>query len=137
MVEKEPKLFRKWEPYTKVRQVRASAVIFKNHGWFQWQQGHAKLFGVLLWYYETKGNKRFKYSKTLKRHGYERTHNYRLLKEIIQNNLLVKEGNGYYSFTIPELEVIIRVVSRIKELDKIGSREILARMGEKSQSTVL
>ena len=128
MVEGEPKLFRKWDPYMKVRQVTASAVIFRNHAWFRWQQGHAKLFGVLLWDYETKGNKRFKYNKTLKRYGYQRTHNYRLLKEIIDNNLLVKEGNGYYSFTEPELEVIRRVVARIKELDKIASKEMLARM---------
>jgi hypothetical protein len=135
MVEKEPKLFRKWDPYMKTRQVVASAVIFKNHGWSQWQAGHAKLFGVLLWNYETKKNKKFKYSKTLKKQGYCRTHNYRLLKPMIYNKLLRKEGNGYYSFEISDMTTIKRVLMTVRKLDMIGEKEMLARVKQKSQST--
>jgi hypothetical protein len=136
MVEGQPKLFENWDPYMKARQVMASAAIFKNHGWYQWQSGHAKLFGVLLWDYETKRKRKFKYSKTLRKQGYCRTHNYRLLKDIIRNNLLEKEGKGHYSFTLPELEVIRRVVARIREIDTIGSKKMPAGKEQKSESTV-
>lgn len=136
MVAGEPKLFRNWDPYMRTRQVVASAVIFKNHGWFQWQMGHAKLFGVLLWDYETRRKGKFKYSKILKKQGYQRTHNYRLLREILENNLLQKEGNGYYSFTVPELEMIRQVIGVMRELDMI-SNKIPVRVERKSASTVL
>ena len=136
MIEKEPKLFKKWDPYMKIRQAAASAAMFRSHGWSEFQPGHAKLFGVLLWDYETKGNKRFKYSKTLKKQGYQRTHNYRLLKEIIENNLLEKEGNGYYSFTPSDITIIKNVLMTVRKLDTMGQGEILARMEQKSESTV-
>ena len=136
MVEGEPKLFKNWDPYMKTRQVAASAVIFKNHGWFRWQMGHARLFGVLLWDYEIRRSRRFKYSRILKKQGYQRTHNYRLLQEILENNLLQKEGNGYYSFTVPELEMIRQVIGVMRELDMISGK-MPVRMGRKSESTVL
>jgi len=123
MVEGEPKLFRNWDPYMKTRQAVASAVIFINHGWFEWQMGHAKLFGVLLWDYEKKGNRKFKYNKTLKKHGYSRTHNYRLMSTIIQNKVLRKSGNGYYNFTPSEVKLIKKVLAVVKELDTIGKYE--------------
>jgi hypothetical protein len=137
MVEREPILFKNWDPYMRLRQVMASAVIFRNSGWFRWQTGHAKIFGVLLWDYETTGKKIFKYSKTLKKQGYRRTHNYRLLRSIVEQSLLQKEGNGYYTFTVPELEIIKRVISAMRELDIISRKEILARVEQKSENTVL
>jgi hypothetical protein len=137
MVESEPKLFRNWDPYMKIRQVVVSAVIFKNHGWSQWQSGHAKLFGILLWDYETKRRRTFKYNKTLKKQGYHRTHNYRLLREIIENKLLKKEGNGYYSFAVSDVITIKRVLMAVRELDIIGQGETLAGAEQKSETTVL
>ena len=132
----EPNLFRNWDPYMRVRQVMASAVIFKNHGWAQWQVGHAKLFGILLWDFETRKRLKFKYSSSLKRYGYMRTHNYRLLNTLVENNLLQREGNGYYSFSLEELDLIKRVVMLIRELDVVG-REIVVGVEEKSESTAL
>lgn len=121
--ERQPKLFKKCDEYTRQRQVMASAVIFKNHGWYKWQVGHAKLYGILLWYYEMKKQTTFKYSKTLKTQGYGRTHNYRLLRTIVEKELLQKEGNGYYSFTASKIRVIEKVLPLIKELDMIGNKK--------------
>jgi len=121
MTEREPRKFKNWNAYMRQRQVMVSAVIFKSHGWYQWQVGHAKLYGILLWHYETKKQTSFKYSKVLKKLGYRRTHNYRLLKTIVEKDLLRKEGNGYYSFTLSEIQLIKKVLSLIKELDMIGN----------------
>ena len=123
MTEREPILFKKWKDgYASQRQVMASIVIFKNYGWYKWQVGHAKLYGILLWHYEKKKQTTFKYSKTLKMQGYRRTHNYRLLREIVDNKLLKKEGNGYYSFAPSKIKVIGKVLSLIKALDMIGNK---------------
>ena len=62
--------------------------------------GHARLFGVLLWDYETHETGDSNTAKFSRNKAISRTHNYRLLKEIIENNLLIKEGNGYYSFAV-------------------------------------
>ncbi len=123
MTEREPKLFKNWSAYTRQRQAMASAVIFESYRWSQWQEGHAKLYGILLWQYEIKKQTRFKYSKTLKKQGYRRTHNYRLLKKIVDNKLLRKEGNGYYSFTLSQIEVIEKVLPLIKKLGMIKKAE--------------
>lgn len=134
MVEGEPNLFRNWEPYMKVRQVAASGAIFINHGWFNWQMGHARLFGVLLWDYERNGKRKFKYNKTLKKHGYRRTHNYRLLSTMIENKVLKKDGNGYYSFT-SDTALLKKVLTAVRELDTIGKREISDGAEQTSQDT--
>jgi hypothetical protein len=123
MTEREPQLFKNWSGYMRQRQAMASAVIFKNHGWYKWEVGHAKLYGILLWHYEMKKQTRFKYSKTLKMQGYRRTHNYRLLKAILEKELLQKEGSGYYSFAVSEVKVIEKVLSLIKGLDMIGNKK--------------
>ncbi len=122
MVEGEPKLFRNWDPYMKMRQEAAAAIIFKSHGWSQWQTGHARLFGVLLWDYEIRRKRRFKYSKVLKKQGYQRSHNYRLLRQIIENNLLQKEGKGYYAFTVRQSATIREVIAVMREMDKISGK---------------
>jgi hypothetical protein len=130
MVEKEPRLFKNWNNYMKFRQIMASAVIFKNHGWAQWQIGHAKLFGILLWNYETKKTTKFKYSDVLKKQGYRRTHNYRLLKAIVENDLLQRDGNGYYIFTAQELRMVKRVLIIVKKLDIIGKKKMIMGVRE-------
>lgn len=122
MAEREPKLFKNWSAYMRQRQTMASAVIFKTHGWYEWQLGHAKLYGILLWIYETEKHTKFKYSKTLKIYGYRRTHNYRLLRTIVRKKLLRKEGNGYYSFAHLDIQLIKKFLSMIKELDMIGNQ---------------
>jgi hypothetical protein len=125
MVEREPKLFRNWNNYMKLRQIMASALIFNNHGWFHWEIGHAKLFGILLWEYETKKKKKFKYSITFKKLGYRRTHNYRLLKGVIENNLLQRDGDGFYSFTLRELMMLKKIMMVLKGMDMISKEKII------------
>ncbi len=41
---------------------------------------------------------------------------------MIENKLLQKEGNGYYSFTVQESMIIREVVTVMKELDKISGK---------------
>ena len=120
MIDREPRLFKGLDQYVRQRQVMASAVVFKAYGWHGWQIGHAKLYGILLWHYETKKQTSFKYSRMLKKLGYRRTHNYRLLKGIVENNLLVKKGNGCYCFTFSGMSVIEKMLSVIRELDMIS-----------------
>jgi len=119
--EREPRIFKNWDPYVRQRQAMASAVIFKNHGWYEWETGHANLYGILLWHYETKKQTSFKYSKVLEKLGYRRTHNYRLLKAIVEKELLQREGNGHYSLPLSGIQAIEKVVSIIKGLDIIGN----------------
>ncbi len=128
----EPKLFRNWEPYMKTRQVAASGAIFMHHGWFDWQMGHARLFGVLLWDHERRGTRRFKYNRILKKHGYRRTHNYRLLSAMIEKRVLRKDGNGYYSFG-SNVKLIKEVLAAVKELDRISREKMPGRTEGKSQ----
>ena len=123
MTEREPLIFRNWNEFMKIRQMRVSSIIFKNRGWYKWQEGHAKLYGILIWHYEMKKQTRFKYSKTLKKQGYQRTHNYRLLKAIVEKDLLCKEGNGYYSFKLTELQLMQKAIPLIKELDMIENKK--------------
>jgi hypothetical protein len=130
--EREPKIFKNWDPYVRQRQAMASAVIFKNHGWYEWEVGHANLYGILLWHYATKKQTSFKYSKVLERLGYRRTHNYRLLKAIVEKELLQREGNGHYSLALSGIQVIEKVLSLIKGLDIIGNE---AGVNQKSQDT--
>lgn len=134
MTEREPELFKDWCSYMKLRQVMASAVLFKDKGWMDWEMGHAKLFGILLWNYEIKNVKRFKYCKTLKKQGYRRTHNYRLLKGLVENGFLRKDGKGYYSLACENGESITRVLSLVKELDSIGSRDVIIGGGKNGKA---
>lgn len=135
MTEKEPQLFKIWSEYAKQRQVMASATVFKSHSWYQWKVGHAKLYGILLWHYEKKRQTSFKYSKTLKKEGYRRTHNYRLLKTITEKELLQKEGNGYYSIASSKIRTLEKVLLLIKELDMIGNDKEVERKSENTASS--
>ena len=132
MIEREPELFKNWCSYMKLRQVMASAALFRDQGWTDWHMGHAKLFGIVLWNYETKKIKKFRYCHTLKRQGYGRTHNYRLLKELVENNFLTKEGNGYYSLVCENLESLEKVLLVIRELDMIDSGKKIILGGKKN-----
>lgn len=134
MTEKEPQLFKDWSEYAKQRQVMASATLFKSHGWYLWKVGHAKLYGILLWHYETKKQTSFKYCKILKKEGYRRTHNYRMLKMITEKELLQKDGGGYYSIATSKIRTLERVISLIKKLDMIGNEN---EVKQKSENTAL
>lgn len=133
MKEREPGLFKSLNSYTRQRQVFASAVIFKAHGWCEWELGHAKLFGILLWQYEMKKQGKFKYSKTLKKEGYGRTHNYRLLKPLLSKTFLRKEGNGHYTLVPEDVRLIQEVSKILKQLDNIGKQ---AEVMQESVNTV-
>jgi len=135
MASGEPKLLETWDPYTKARQVVGSAIIFNNRGWTNWKQGHAKLFGIMLWEYETKKRSKFKYNKALKKVGYGRTHNYRLLKGIMEHNLLKKQGGGHYSFPLRTLRMMREIVLLLKEIDAMSKKEIEIGVEQKSQDT--
>ena len=130
MVEREPKLFRNWEPYMKARQVMASAILFRSHGWADWKIGHAKLFGILLWDFETKKRWKFKYSDTLRKGGYHRTHNYRLLQKLMENDLLKKEGKGYYSLGFRDLTMIKKLLAILKTMDEFENENISTKVVE-------
>ena len=134
MVEREPKLFRNWEPYMKARQVMASAILFRSHGWGDWKIGHAKLIGILLWNFETKKRWKFKYSTTLRTGGYRRTHNYRLLDKLVKNGLLQKEGNGYYSFAFRDLDSIKRLMVVMREMDAFRHGDVLMEVVQDSKT---
>ena len=134
MVEREPKLFRNWEPYMKARQVMASAILFGSHGWGDWKIGHAKLVGILLWDFETKKRWKFKYSTTLKMAGYQRTHNYRLLNKLVEKNLLQKEGDGYYSFGSKDLDLIKRLMVVMREMDTFRHGDVSTEVMEDSKT---
>jgi len=99
----------------------ASATVFRKSGWKEWTYGHEKLIGVVLWNYESKGEKRFKYSKLLKRQAYGRTQNYKLLKAIVRVKILKSQGNGYYEFSEKYQDMIEKVFDAITILDKLGS----------------
>lgn len=99
----------------------ASAIVFRSSSWHNWSYGHEKLLGVVLWHYETKKENNFKYSKLLKRHAYGRTQNYKLLKGILERNILVKQGNGYYAFPEKYQDLINKILDALKYIDKLGT----------------
>jgi hypothetical protein len=94
----DPSLFQNLPPYMRTRLMMAASIIFRNSDLKDWTYGHEKLLGIVLWNYEYNKEISFKYSRLFKRHAYGRSHNYILLKKIIEKKILVKDGNGFYSF---------------------------------------
>lgn len=123
MTADEPTIFENLSSYTRARLMMASAVVFRKSDWDKWTYGHEKLLGVILWHYESKKEKRFKYSKLLKRYAYGRTQNYKLLKGILDRHILVKQGNGYYTFPEKYHTLIEQVFNSLKTIDKLGSQK--------------
>jgi hypothetical protein len=119
MTSTDPAMFQNLPPYMRARLMMAAAIIFRNSDFKSWSYGHEKLLGIVLWNYEKKREKRFKYAKLFKRHAYGRTHNYILLKKILEEDILVKEGNGFYAFTKQYHDLIEQIFIGIKNLDKI------------------
>lgn len=115
----EPRIFQNWSEYTKQRQIMIAAALFRANDWDDWEEGHAKLFSIFLWLYEGKKQIRFKYSKTLKKSGYSRTHNYRLLNMIVKQDMLAKEGNGNYRIPEENTRLINKAMVIIKNLDNL------------------
>jgi hypothetical protein len=120
MTADDPEVFQQLSPYAKARLMIASAIIFRKSGWKEWSYGHEKLIGVVLWHYEMKKEGRFKYSRLLKRCAYGRTQNYKLLKSIVEKEILVKQGNGYYTLSEKYQGLLDEIFEAIKILDSLG-----------------
>jgi hypothetical protein len=121
MTADEPSIFENLNQYMKTRLMMVSAVVFRRSSWDEWTYGHEKLLGVILWHYEAKKENRFKYSKVLKRYAYGRTQNYKLLKGILDQNILVKQGNGYYTFPEEYKSLIDKALEVLKTVDRLGN----------------
>ena len=121
MTADEPSIFENLSPYMKARLMVASAIIFRKSNWKDWTYGHEKLLGVVIWHYEAKKERKFKYSKLLKRHAYGRTQNYKLLKGILERSILLQEGNGYYAFSERYQDLIDKILEALKGIDKLGN----------------
>ena len=120
MKETDPQLYRNWSLYMRLRQAMLSAVTFNSVGWNDWDIGHAKLIGIILWHLENSDQVRFKYSRVFKKQGYRRTHNYRLLKGIIDAGILTAEGRGHYSVPKESIKIAYKAIEGIERLDKIN-----------------
>jgi len=107
----------------RARLMIAAAIIFRKSNWDEWTYGHEKLMGVILWYCEAEKQYRFKYSRLLKRHAYGRTQNYKLLREIVDRNILTRQSNGYYEFPEKYRDLIDSIFEELKTLDIIGIPE--------------
>ena len=97
----------------------ASSIVFRESKWEDWTYGHEKILGVVLWHYETKKAERFKYNRLLKKHGYGRTQNYKLLKGILESKILVRQNNGYYAFSKEYKNLIDTALNSLKILDRL------------------
>ena len=123
MTADEPSLFENLAPYMQTRLMLASAVIFRESRMQAWTHGHEKLVGVILWNYETRREKAFKYSRVLKRYAYGRTQNYKLLKPIVDQKILISQGNGRYAFSPEYQELIEQIFTRMKDIDLLKIKE--------------
>jgi hypothetical protein len=119
MVDRDPILFREWNAYMKHRQIMVSSIVLKSFGWADWNTSHAKLLGVLLWEYEGSKANEFRYNKLLRRHGYRRTHNYKLLNDLLKSSVLRRSGRGTYFLDAKSLEVAERAIAFMKQADHI------------------
>ena len=126
MTNDDPSIFQNLPPYMRMRLMMAAAIIFRNSDLKNWTYGHQKLLGIVLWNYEKKREKSFKYSKLFKRHAYGRTHNYKLLKKILEEKILVKEGNGIYAFEKKYHTLIEQIFTGLKALDRIKTEPCTA-----------
>ena len=123
MTSDDPAIFQDIPQYMRTRLMLASSIVFRESKWEDWTYGHEKLFGVVIWHYETKKAENFKYNKLLKKHGYGRTQNYKLLKGILERKILVRQNNGYYTFSKRCKNLIDRVLEFIKSGDSIRNSE--------------
>ena len=118
----EPQIFRSWSGYLKNRQAMSSSVVFNIRNWQSWTPAHANLFGIILWNYQTTNSLKFKYSKLMKRNGYSRTHNYRLMKALLDKSLILRDGNGYYTINPDYADLINKISQVMKQLDSVSRR---------------
>ncbi len=73
-----------------------AGAIFRRLGWDDFSYGHAKIFGIILWHYEATKKYVFKYSRLLRRHGYGKTQNYKLIKDLIDRKIIRRRLFGEY-----------------------------------------
>ena len=124
MVEGEPKLFRNWDPYMKIRQVVASAVIFKNHGWFRWQMGHANCSACFYGIMKPDETGDSNTAKPSRNKAISRTHNYRLLQGNHREQRAEKGGEWLLQLRSLGHENNKEGPDCGQELDMIGQKEI-------------
>lgn len=121
MVDRDPILFRGWNAYMKHRQIMVSAIVLKNSGWGEWNTSHAKFLAVLLWDYQGRKVNSFKYNEIIKRKGYQRTHNYRVLNELVKKAVLIKNDKGQYCIQNESLRIAEQAFTFMKQADNIGA----------------
>ena len=123
MTADDPSIFQNLGSYMRARLMIAAAIIFRKSDWDQWTYGHEKLMGVILWYCEDEKQYQFKYSRLLKRYAYGRTQNYKLLRDIVDRNILIRQPNGYYIFPRSYRKLIDAIFDELKNLDRIEVKE--------------
>ena len=130
MVDRDPILFRGWNAYMKHRQIMVSSIVLKSSGWTDWNTSHAKLLAVLLWDYEGRKVNGFRYNEILKKKGYQRTHNYRLLNELVKKAVLIRDEKGLYSIRDESLEIAEQAFAFMKGADNIGNNAYTKKSGQ-------
>jgi hypothetical protein len=93
---KEPSMYKGWEPYLRIRQMMIASLVFKNVGWDNFNYGHAKIFGIIIWHYECTKKSNFRYCELLRREGYGKTQNYFLIKDLLDKRIIERQSNGNY-----------------------------------------
>jgi hypothetical protein len=114
---KEPGMYEGWEPYLRIRQMMIASIIFRNIGWKDFDYGHAKIFGIILWHYECTKNLNFKYCQLLRREGYGKTQNYALLKDLLDKGVLERKKNGLYEIYDKHICRINTILESFKSLN--------------------
>jgi hypothetical protein len=117
MAHGDPLAFCGWTNYMRHRQVMLAAIALTRSGWEEWEQGHAQLLAVFLWEYEGRRLNSFRYAEFLKKNAYRRSHNYRLLQDLLGSGILRKEGRGVYRLSDEILVVVDRAILVLREAD--------------------
>lgn len=115
----DPMLFRGWNAYMRLRQTMASSIVLNSSGWDTWNVSHAKVLAVFLWEYEGNKVNEFRYNKVLRKHAYRRTHNYKLLNDLLKSSVLLKAGRGTYSLNDKSLKIAEKATAFMKQADHI------------------
>jgi hypothetical protein len=110
----EPSIFQSWKPFLRIRQMAIAAAFFRAIGWEDFYYGHAKIFGIILWHYEGTKDSSFKYSRLLRKHGYGKTQNYALLRDLVSKRILRRRYNGAYVISDEYLGLVDSVISSAK-----------------------
>jgi hypothetical protein len=108
---KEPAIFQTWKPFLRIRQMVIAAAFFKAIGWENFNYGHAKIFGIILWHYEGTKDLSFNYSVLLRKNAYGKTQNYALLKILIEKDIIERKRNGSYQICEEHEKLAIEILT--------------------------